>query len=313
MIPICARPRIRISAFCALSICCFWSAPASLALSHISQTIGRMLASNPVMVRFPSSYEIGFRAPTYNSSAMNGLSVPGAKKSGKRAPCSRWAVLRRLDAPLLEPSKAFVRPVSLMTRVPSSRTAHGIDVSPIISSPLWVAFIVFSDIGLDSYCSGDCEIEQSGILAMVVAITELGNVLMQMAESDFVILAEDAAFQQAPKSFNGVGMNLAIGIREFMVDRAVWHEALDSDIALVLVRDENRIVAINVLPNEFRDALVSQFFLVDWHRNDSPASLYDPDHRGFVGATSAAQILFPATRWPIALARVSADVGFQYG
>src|SRR5258708_34004436 len=147
---------------------------------------------------------------------------------------------------------------------------------------------------------------------MVVAIAELGDVLMQMAKRDLVVLDENAAFQQTPESFNGVGVNFAVSVGEFVVDRSVRHETFDSHIALVLIRDKNCILAINVLPNEFSNALVSQFLLIHWHGDDSTAPFYDSDHRRFIGSASARQILFPATRWTVALARLAANIGFVH-
>ncbi len=141
---------------------------------------------------------------------------------------------------------------------------------------------------------------------MVVAIAELGDVLMQMAESDFVVLPDDAALQQAPESFDGVGMNFAIGIGEFVIDRAVWHESFDSDIALVLVRDENRIVAVNVLANEFRDALMSQFCLINWFGNNATTAFYHAHYRNLLSSARAERPL------AITLTRLSADKGLVH-
>ena len=59
---------------------------------------------------------------------------------GVRAPASAIVFFSLLEAPLLEPSKALVIPFSVRTRRPSSSTAQGIVVSPIVTSPLCVAF-----------------------------------------------------------------------------------------------------------------------------------------------------------------------------
>jgi hypothetical protein len=53
---------------------------------------------------------------------------------------------------------------------------------------------------------------------MVVPITEFGDVLMQVAQRDFVALAYDATYQQPPESFDSVGVNLAAYVADFVID-----------------------------------------------------------------------------------------------
>lgn len=58
---------------------------------------------------------------------------------------------------------------------------------------------------------------------MGVAIAKFGDVLMEMTEGNFVILADDATFQQSPESFDSVGVNLAVYVSDLMVDDFMPH------------------------------------------------------------------------------------------
>jgi len=141
---------------------------------------------------------------------------------------------------------------------------------------------------------------------MVVAIAELSDVLMQMAKGDFVVLADDAALQQSPESFDCVGVNLAIGIGEFMIDRAMRHEGFEPDVSLVFVSNENRVSAVDVFAYQFCEALMFQLGLVNWLSDDPPATFNHADYWHLFRGTRTHS---PLT---ITLARLPADKGFVH-
>ena len=61
-----------------------------------------------------------------------------------------------------------------------------------------VAFNRCSDIGLRSYGSRKRLFKDGWIVLVVIPIAELGDILMQVAKRDFVILADDTPLQEAP-------------------------------------------------------------------------------------------------------------------
>lgn len=122
---------------------------------------------------------------------------------------------------------------------------------------------------------------------MVVAIAEFGDVLMQMAKGNFVVLANNAALQQSPESFDSIGVNFTVRIANLVIDYLMGHEVLDVEISAVFIGDQNGIIYSNVIPNHLGKTLSLQVVFVCDLRNDAAAPRKHSNHRRFIGPTSA--------------------------
>src|SRR5450759_2395121 len=265
------------------------------------QVSGRTSALNPNAVASffaPRSRNLMGSEAVRNSSVMKGLSFFERRKTGRAEAVPSGVPL---DLPVLPMASKSPRCVS--RRVPSCKTAQGIFTFPMVNVP------VCSAIGrlmrLDSECSCKCPLKYGRIVAVVVAVAKLGDVLMEMAKSDAMVLADDAAFQQAPKSLNAVRVDFAICVAHLMIDDGVRHEGLNSEITAVLIRDEHGIVNINRLAHEFGEALVIQLGLIDGLRHDLAAAFDHADNGNFGSAASA--LVRACT-----LARFAADIALVH-
>ena len=145
---------------------------------------------------------------------------------------------------------------------------------------------------------------------MSVPIAEFNGVLMQVRKGHFVVLADDAALEQAPESLNGIRVDFSIGVADLMVDDCMRHERLDRDIPAIFIRDEHGIVHVNIAAHEFGKALGIQLILTNWTSNYPSAALQHADEWNLIGAASAL-VRFAAMR-AIALARLAADVALVH-
>lgn len=140
---------------------------------------------------------------------------------------------------------------------------------------------------------------------MVVAIAKLGDVLMQMAQGDLVVLADDTALQQPPESFNRVRVDFAIYVGNLMVDDRVKHKAVNSTVAAELVSDEDSIRDFDVLADELRQTLEIELRFVYGASNDFSATFNHSDYGNFRGSASTLVCA-------CSFARLSADVGLVH-
>jgi hypothetical protein len=147
---------------------------------------------------------------------------------------------------------------------------------------------------------------------VIEAIAEFGDVLMQMAKGNFVILPDDAALEQSPEGFNCVGVDFTVRIADLVIDGLMFHESADFDVARPFIRNQDGISARDVFAYQFRHALASKFGLVYWSGDDAATAFNHADYGDFLGSASTFQwwLEFAAL---VALARLTwPDIGFVH-
>jgi len=126
-----------------------------------------------------------------------------------------------------------------------------------------------------------------------------------------MVLADDAALQQSPERFNGVGVNFAVNVSNLVIDDLMLHEALDANIALELVGNENGIGKFNVVTDELGKILRRDFRLVHVLRNDVAATFNDADYGRPIRSTSTLPVR-KSSMGTVALAGLSAKIRFVH-
>ena len=146
---------------------------------------------------------------------------------------------------------------------------------------------------------------------MVVAIAELGDVLTKVTNGDFVVLANQPTLQEAPETFDRVGVDFALCVTDLMVNGVVWHERFDVVVPTIFVSHEHGVCDIDVFPDEFIEALGLELGLVYGLGDDTATTLHDADYGSLIGAASGLAVT--ATLGEVALTNLAwPDIGFVH-
>lgn len=148
--------------------------------------------------------------------------------------------------------------------------------------------------------------EDVRVQAIIVAELELGNIQREVLLADLVVCANDAAFNQAPEAFDGVGMDrthdIVSGLMTHGFVRVVFPQAA---IGGMFVGVEQGNVSRNNLPHEILESFGAGVFD---HASDYVALALDgTDHDALVRAFTTNTALFLI---PMAVFVVPTDIGF---
>ena len=157
-----------------------------------------------------------------------------------------------------------------------------------------------------------CCAENVLVLPIVVAELELGNVQRQVFGADLVVAAHDAALEQAPEAFDGVGVNRADDVfASGVIHDAMRELAVERIVAAILVGAEQADFVRHGSANE-----ADQCFAVDLadHASDHVAlAAHCADHRNLSDRATPASRTRTAGAATVALVpilRLAADEGF---
>lgn len=145
---------------------------------------------------------------------------------------------------------------------------------------------------------------------MGVPIAKFNGVLMQVWKGYFVVLADDAPFEQTPESLDGIRVDLPIGVADLMVNDRVGHECLDRDIPAIFIRDEHGVAHINIAAHELGKALRVQLVLANRASNYPSAAFQHADEWNLIRAAST--LVGRPAMWAIAFARFASNVALVH-
>jgi hypothetical protein len=152
----------------------------------------------------------------------------------------------------------------------------------------------------------NCRPEYIGVITVVIAELEFGNVQMQVFPANLVISSHDSALPDRPEAFNRVRVNRANNVlANGMINRLVWEAMLQSHIAGRSICAEQA----NAVGYDFTDESLKRLSIcvIDHTGNDVALAFDRTNDRNLAGITAPA---LPAFLVPMPVFITSADIGF---
>lgn len=154
-------------------------------------------------------------------------------------------------------------------------------------------------------------LEDFGVLAVVVAELELGDVQRQVLGRDFVVAAHDSALEQGPEAFDGVGVDRANDVLPLAVVDDLARVLDQQVIAAVLVGTQERDLLRDSLTDEARQRLAVH--LAQRPRHDFAGAAHSARHSGLAGDTATtrrARTTGTTTLVLVPVLGLAPDIGF---
>jgi len=157
----------------------------------------------------------------------------------------------------------------------------------------------------------DGQAKSVGIAAIVVSVAKFVNIFLKVSAAYAMELAEHAALEQSPKTFNGVGVNVPIHIGKGVFDDFMGQKTTHARISLVFIGHQLGLRHIHLLSDE--GAKIFAFQLILRHSLGRHLAVFlafnDPDNRS-LGCSPSALRFVVVTVVLLALAWFSADINF---
>jgi hypothetical protein len=83
---------------------------------------------------------------------------------------------------------------------------------------------------------------------VIVSEAKFIKILVEITDTDLVVLADNAALEDSPKAFNRIGMDMAYSVGHLMIDSFMVDDMLHRGIATIFVSNQLATFKVDIFP-----------------------------------------------------------------